>query len=300
MKVLVFGAGYSGKRIAEMRPEAVSIRGTTRGTEKFGDLRKAGIEPLLFEDRTVDDALRQALQDTTHVVVSIAPDELGDPVLEALRDTPSPMPNLEWVCYLSTVGVYGDYGGAWIDEDSPCKPVSGRARRRVEAENAWLTFGEARGVPVCVLRLSGIYGPGRNAFVNLRNGAAKRLIKPGQVFNRIHVDDIGASLWHLIAHEAGGVFNVTDDEPAPPQDVVSYAANLMSVEAPPEIPFEAAQLSPMARSFYGESKRVSNARLKSTGYVFRHPDYRIALETMWRDANWQGKEQTDVRSPIKP
>jgi nucleoside-diphosphate-sugar epimerase len=150
-----------------------------------------------------------------------------------------------------------------------------------------------------VLRLSGIYGPGRNAFVNLTNGTAKRLIKPGQVFNRIHADDIAGALWLLSANDLGGIFNVTDDLPAPPQDVVAYAAALMGVEPPPEIPFDAAQLSPMARSFYGENKRVSNAAIKAAGYRFRYPDYRSTFDAMWREGNWAGDGAKDARSPMK-
>ena len=191
------------------------------------------------------------------------------------------MPDLRWIGYLSTVGVYGDHDGAWVDEASECRPVSRRSMLRVAAEQDWLSFGRDVGLPVAVLRLSGIYGPGRNAFVNLANGTARRLVKPGQVFNRIHVADIAGALRHLAQAETGGVFNVTDDLPAPPQDVVAYAAKLMGIAPPPEIPFETAQLSPMARSFYGENKRVSNALIKEAGYSFAFPDYRSAFDRMW-------------------
>jgi nucleoside-diphosphate-sugar epimerase len=208
-------------------------------------------------------------------------------------------PRLRWIGYLSTVGVYGDHGGAWVDETSDCRPVSRRSVQRVAAEREWLTLGRQTGLPVALLRLSGIYGPGRNALVNLKNGTAKRLVKPGQVFNRIHVADIAGALWHLGSREQGGVFNVTDDLPAPPQDVVTYAAGLMNVEPSPEIPFASAQLSPMARSFYGENKRVSNAALKAAGYVFRYPDYRSAFEIMWADGSWEGDGASDARSPMK-
>lgn len=300
MKVFIFGAGYSGKRFAEMRPENTPLLGTTRSAAKFATLQESGIQPFVFDNRSIGDDLARELADTTHLIVSIAPDDAGDPVLDALRAASVAMPKLEWIGYLSTVGVYGDHGGAWVDEESACNPVSGRSRLRLAAERAWQLFGETHRVPVSILRLSGIYGPGRNAFVNLENGTAKRLIKPGQVFNRIHADDIGASLWHLIAQRTGGIFNITDDEPAPPQDVVSFAAGLMGIAPPPEIPFETAQLSPMARSFYGENKRVSNARLKVTGYAFRYPNYRAAFETMWREGNWQGAGKADSRSPIKP
>ena len=205
------------------------------------------------------------------------------------------MPALEWIGYLSTVGVYGDHGGGWVDETAECRPVSKRSVMRVSAEQDWLELGQAIGRPVAILRLSGIYGPGRNALVNLADGTARRLVKPGQVFNRIHCDDIAGALWHLIDHNLGGIFNVTDDLPAPPQDVVAYAASLMGVTPPPEIPFETAQLSPMARSFYGENKRVANAAIKAAGYNFRFPDYRVALDHMWADGNWREGERRAAR-----
>jgi nucleoside-diphosphate-sugar epimerase len=176
--------------------------------------------------------------------------------------------------------------------------VSRRSQLRVAAEQDWLAFGRERGVPVAVLRLSGIYGPGRNAFVNLEKGTARRLVKPGQVFNRIHVDDIAGALRHLAQARTAGIFNVTDDAPAPPQDVVAYAAELMGVEPPPEISFETAQLSPMARSFYGENKRVSNAGIKAQSYRFAYPDYRAALKHMWAHGEWRGDGEADAASPI--
>jgi nucleoside-diphosphate-sugar epimerase len=205
---------------------------------------------------------------------------------------------LQWIGYLSTVGVYGDHQGKWVDEAGETRPVSRRSQLRVAAEQDWLGFGNEHDVPVAVLRLSGIYGPGRNAFVNLERGTARRLVKPGQVFNRIHVDDISGALRHLAASRNAGIFNVTDDEPAPPQDVVTYAAKLMGIAPPPEIAFEAAQLSPVARSFYGENKRVSNARIKAAGYRFAFPDYRVALEHMWKAGDWRGDGEADAASPI--
>jgi nucleoside-diphosphate-sugar epimerase len=198
------------------------------------------------------------------------------------------MPNLKWAAYLSTVGVYGDHGGAWVTENASLEPVSARSVERVAAEQAWLAFGQASNVPVAVLRLSGIYGPGRNAFCNLAAGTARRLIKPNQVFNRIRVEDIAAAAVFLSGRSIGGIFNVTDHEPAPPQDIVAEAARLMGVAPPPEMPFETAELSPMARSFYGENKRVSNTRLRDLGFVFRFPDYRISLADLWSGGHWRG------------
>ncbi len=288
-RFFLFGAGYSALAFARSiagRP----VAGTTRSPARFAGLAAAGVEPLLFDGSGLADVARERLAATTHLVVSIAPSDGGDPVLGAAVETiRTAMPALRWIAYLSTVGVYGDHGGGWVDEDSECRPVSARSRQRLAAEKAWQAIGDERGLPVAVLRLSGIYGPGQNALVNLAEGTARRLVKPGQVFNRIHVDDIAGALGHLAARNLGGIFNVTDDEPAPGQDVVLFAAGLMGVPPPPEIPFETAQLSPMGRSFYEENKRVANARLKATGYVFRHPNYRTALSAMWRTGEWRGE-----------
>ncbi len=300
MTILIFGAGYSGKAFASAgRSGGGPIAGTTRSAGNFAALEAAGMTPLAFDGGVFSSDVVGVMAEATHVVMSIAPDEDGDPVLRALAGNAAGlMPRLAWVGYLSTVGVYGDHRGAWVDEASTCKPVSARSRRRLEAERHWLALGETLGVPVAVLRLSGIYGPGRNALVNLVEGTARRLIKKDQVFNRIHVADIAGALWHLAGRNLGGVFNVTDDLPAPPQDVVTYAAELMGVPPPPEIPFETAELSPMARSFYGENKRVSNALLRRCGYDLRHPDYRAAFSAMWADGDWRGGT-ADARSPIR-
>jgi nucleoside-diphosphate-sugar epimerase len=300
-RFFILGAGYSAKAFAATRSDpTIDIAGTTRSTEKFDALRRVGIEPILFDGEEFSPDLLKSLGEATHLIVSISPEEGGDPVVEMVGgDLARLTPQLRWIGYLSTVGVYGNYDGGWVDETGQCRPVSKRSQLRLEAENQWLALGEKAGVPVAVLRLSGIYGPGRNAFVNLRSGTAKRLIKPGQVFNRIHAADIAGALWHLANRDLGGVFNVTDDEPGPPQDVVSYAAGLMGVEPPPEIPFASAQLSPMARSFYGENKRVSNAALKGTGYRFRYPDYRTAFDAMWMAGEWAGEGEKDARSPMR-
>jgi len=294
-QIFILGAGYSGKAFARANRDAAVILGTTRSEEKFEALRRAGIAPLLF-DGALTGEIGEALAKTTHLVISVAPEEAGDPVLNAAREAIAGMPAVEWIGYLSTVGVYGDYGGAWVDETAACRPVSKRSVMRVEAEQAWLKLGAEIGKPVAILRLSGIYGPGRNALVNLENGTARRLVKPDQVFNRIHCDDIAGALWQLVEGNTGGIFNVTDDEPAPPQDVVAYAASLMGVEPPPEIPFDTAQLSPMARSFYGENKRVANAAIKAAGYSLRFPDYRAAFDHMWASGDWRDGE---ARSPMK-
>jgi nucleoside-diphosphate-sugar epimerase len=298
MRCFIFGAGYSGRAIAQSVIEAGGVAsGTTRSADKAEELRAHGMVPFLFDGTSPSCDLTAALAQTSHLVVSIAPGE-ADPVLAAARDIiEKRMPALRWIGYLSTVGVYGDHGGAWIAEDAECRPVSGRSRQRLAAEREWLELGARTGLPVAILRLSGIYGPGRNGLVNLDKGTARRIVKTDQVFNRIHVDDIAGAAMLLATHETGGVFNVTDDEPAPPQDVVAYAASLMGVVPPPEIAFEDADMTPMARSFYGENKRVSNARIRQAGYDFRFPNYRIALDHLWRSGEWRGGSQARKSGP---
>lgn len=287
--LMIFGAGYSGKAIARaLQGKVDQISGTTRSEDRISNLQCLAIAPFIFDGEVISEDLRAELQSVTHLLQSIAPGASGDPLLRLCDgDLKSLMPQLQWVAYLSTVGVYGDHDGAWVDEDTPCRPVSARSLERVEAENGWAQAAERAGVPLCVLRLSGIYGPGRNGFVNLEKGTARRLVKQGQVFNRIRVEDIGAATAFLIGRNANGIFNVTDDEPSPPQDVVTFAAELMGIAPPPEQPFETAELSPMARSFYGENKRVSNRKLRDLGFSFTHPDYRHSLRQLWHDEVWR-------------
>jgi nucleoside-diphosphate-sugar epimerase len=252
-------------------------------------LQGAGLTPFIYAGGAPSDDLAASLSEITHLVMSIAPDSGGDPLLDAfsggLRQS---MPKLEWIGYLSTVGVYGDHDGEWVDEQTPCKPVSRRSVARLAAEDGWTRLADEAGVPLAIIRLSGIYGPGRNALKTLSEGKARRLIKPGQVFNRIHVADIGGATALLARQRLGGIYNVTDDMPAPPQDVVSEAARIMGVEPPAEMDFETAELSPMARSFYGENKRVSNARIKASGYSFMYPDYFTGLAALFDHENWKG------------
>ncbi|MFP1630321.1 SDR family oxidoreductase [Zhengella sp. ZM62] len=288
MRLFLFGAGYSGKAIARAFADGARwIVGTTRSEDNFSDLEAAHIEPYVFTGAA--DVAMLPLEYMTHMAVTIPPDRDGCPALAAAGKLfEEHMPALSWVGYLSTVGVYGDHGGAWIDETAKCRPAADRSVRRLKAEEQWLAFGERTGIPVSIMRLPGIYGPGRNALVTVAEGKARRLIKPGQVFNRVHVDDIGRAALFLARNRAGGIFNVTDNEPAPPQDVITHACALMGVEPPPEQDFETADLSPMARSFYGENKRVSNGKLTAMGFEPAYPDYRAALDAMWADGSWRG------------
>lgn len=283
MNILILGLGYSAGFFARAAlARGWEVTGTVRSAEKAAELSREGIRTLVFGGFAVSSALAKAVAEADAVLVSVQPAEDGDPALGPLRAALMAAPNLRWIGYLSTIGVYGDQGGAWIDEATLPAPTNARTRQRVEIEEAWLQLGRDSGKPVQVFRLSGIYGPGRNAITKLRGGTANRLIKPGQVFNRIHVDDIAGVLMASLAQPRNGaIYNVTDDEPGPPQDVITFAAELTGLEPPPEIPFEQARLSPMAASFYGESKRVSNALVKREfGYAFRYPTYREALRTL--------------------
>ncbi|MFA1622313.1 SDR family oxidoreductase [Rhizobium mongolense] len=290
MHVMIFGCGYSGTAIAKaFSAGSARISGTTRSADKAELLRSQGIEAFIFDGEIISDALLGAMESVTHLVQSIAPREVGDPLINlAGGQLGKMMPALQWIGYLSTVGVYGDHQGEWVSEETVCVPVSGRSKERLEAEDAWLALGKDFGIPAAVLRLAGIYGPGRNAFVNLNRGTARRLIKKDQVFNRIRVEDIGASARYLSDRCLGGIYNVTDDLPGPPQDVIVEAAGLMGVAPPPEQPFETAELTPMARSFYGENKRVSNAKLKAAGYTFSFPNYPMSLAQLWQSGRWRG------------
>jgi nucleoside-diphosphate-sugar epimerase len=283
MNLFVLGVGYSASHfIRHYRNRLEAISGTATSIEKAQILRAEGIELFLFDGETSDRGLTEALANADTLLVSIPPDEGGDPVLRRFADSITSARRLLWIGYLSTVGVYGDRGGEWVDETTPPAPVSERSRERLAAENAWRALGIRSGKPVHVFRLAGIYGPGRNALGQLAAGTARRIVKPGQVFNRIHVEDIAAVLMASIERpKAGAIYNLADDEPAPPQDVVAYAARLAGVEPPPEIPFEKAGLGAMPSSFYAECKRVSNRLIKAElGVELRYPTYREGLQAL--------------------
>jgi nucleoside-diphosphate-sugar epimerase len=291
-KLFCFGFGYCAQALADKRRASTPptnelvIAGTRT---KSSVAPKSGITLSTFDGTAPMHDAALALAGTTHVLFSIPPDADGDPAFRWHAADLAALPHLQWLGYLSTVGVYGDTAGGLVDETTPPNPQSPRGARRLIAENQWRDFGEKTGRRVEIFRLPGIYGPGRSAIDAVRNGTARRIIKPGQIFNRIHVDDISTTLARAMAlatvHQSprSNIFNIVDDEPAPPQDVVTYAAELLGVPPPPEIPFEAAQLSPMAQSFYSESKRVSNARLKADlGVTLAYPTYREGLAAIAR------------------
>jgi nucleoside-diphosphate-sugar epimerase len=240
----------------------------------------------VFDGTAKGATLGRDLRRATHVVLSIPPGEGRDPALAWHRDDLDAAADLEWLCYYSTVGVYGDAGGGWVDEATPPAPLNARAAQRVVVEEAWRAYANARGVPLLVLRLAGIYGPGRSAFDRLRAGTAQRVVKPGQVFNRIHVEDIGRVTMLAAQRRLAGTFNLSDDEPAPPQDLVAFAADLLGVQPPPDTPFEQAALSPLARSFYFDNKRVSNRAIKDAlGIELLHPTHRHGLISIHRQGS---------------
>lgn len=274
MKTLLsIGHGYSARALARLLlPQGWTIIGTTRSADKAARLEAEGVEAMVWPGSPLP------LDRATHLLTSVAPDDDGDPVIaeagRALRDAR----DLEWVGYLSTTGVYGDTGGDWVDETSPLRPSTDRGKARVAAEHAWRSLN----LPLHIFRLAGIYGPGRGPFQKVRNGTARRIIKEGQVFSRIHVDDIAQVLAASIRRpDPGAIYNVCDDDPAPPQDVIAHAAKLLGLPPPPAVPFAEADLSPMARSFYAESKRVRNDRIKDElGVDLMYPTYRKGLAAL--------------------
>lgn len=282
MNVFFFGMGYSAMATARalhrLGDPQIGIAGTTRTRESAEAEAESPYRLHVFDGEVPGTTLGPDLRQATHVILSIPPDERGDPALLLHRADLDAAAGLEWIGYLSTVGVYGDFGGAWIDEDAPTRPINPRSQQRVAVEQAWRDYARGRGVPLFVERLAGIYGPGRSAFDKLRDGTARRIVKPGQVFNRIHVDDIGRMTALAALRRLDGTFNLADNEPAPPQDLVSHAAQLLGVAAPPDLPFEAAEMTPMARSFYADNKRVSNARIRAAlGTDLLYPSYREGL-----------------------
>lgn len=271
--LLTLGHGYSASAVAaRLIPQGWTVIGTCRDADRANAMRAAGVQPLAWPGD-----LGPALASASHILISAAPDAAGDPFLRAAGDALNAA-NPAWVGYFSTTAVYGDHQGAWVDEDTPVTPQSDRARHRVLAEQQWL----ATPLPVHIFRLAGIYGPGRGPFVKVREGSARRVIKPGQVFSRIHVDDIAETVLASIARpNPGRIYNVCDNDPAPPEDVLSHAAALLGLPEPPAIPYDQADMTPMARSFYGESKRVSNARILTELQVkLNHPTYREGLASL--------------------
>jgi nucleoside-diphosphate-sugar epimerase len=290
--LLCFGFGYCAEHFtAEFGGKFDRVMGTVRSAERAAVLNAyqlAGMRALSFDGVHAGPELKNITAQAEHVLVSIPPGETGDPVLAACSEALAAGRNLRSVVYLSTIGVYGDKGGGWVDEETPPEPASDRSRWRVAAEQAWQRFGARHGVAIAVLRLAGIYGPGQNALVALARGKARRIAKPGQVFNRIHVSDIAQAIDAAFAHRSDGVFNLADDEPGPAADPILFAAELLGREPPAEIPIDqaAASMSPMGLSFWQECRRVRNGKLKrELGVTLRYPTYREGLKALFAEIN---------------
>lgn len=284
MHLFCFGLGFSARTLAAR----LAARGWTISATSRSEAGANGITGLGYRSFVFDGAAPlpvSALDTVSHVVISAPPDAGGDPVLHQHRaDFAARSRQFTWIAYLSTTGVYGDHGGAWVTEDTPLTPNTERGERRRLAESQWLELWQAHGLPVHLFRLAGIYGPGRNQLLSVLDGTAKRIIKPDQVFSRIHVEDIATVLEASMARpHPGRAYNVCDDEACPPQDVVEYAAQVLGCPIPPDVSFDTAMLSPMARSFYADSKRVSNVRIKSElGVRLAYPTFREGLAALAR------------------
>lgn len=269
--LLSIGHGFTAREFGKhVQTKGWRVIGTTRSRDRASDLAEIGVEPLVWPGADLSDAIASA----THILISAAPGEDGDAFLNAYRDQLM-VSDVQWIGYLSTTGVYGDHDGAWVDESTPVDPLTKRGQIRFKAENAWLETG----LPVHVFRLAGIYGPGRGPFEKIRKGTARLIIKEGQVFGRVHIEDIAQTLYASTQKpNPGAIYNVSDDEPAPPQDIISHAADLLGVPHPPRVAFEDADLGPMARSFYSECKRVKNDRIKEElGVELKYKGFKEAL-----------------------
>lgn len=287
MKLFVFGLGYTADCIAsDQVARGAEVTATVRSAAKAKSLSRTGVTVRVFSQNHRDPDIIVDIENSEALLVSIPPSP-SDPVLDAYAGVIASAPRLRWAGYLSTIGVYGDHQGRWVDERTPATPTSGRSLDRLEAERRWLSLGEASQKPVHIFRLAGIYGPGRNQLVQLAEGAARRIVKPNQVFNRVHVQDIARAVNASMKQpRAGAIYNVTDNEPAPPQDVVLFAASLLGQAPPPETPIENAALTPMASSFYQENKRVSNDLLRhELGIELQHPTYREGLTSLFKDGD---------------
>ncbi len=278
--LLSFGHGYSAQALGQhLIPLGWQITGTSRDPENLPAISAQGATAIHWPGGDISGALAGA----THLLISVAPNAEGDPVLNALRDQITAIaPQLKWVGYLSTIGVYGNHDGAWVDEDTPLAPATKRGKLRVRAEAEWQALAADTNLPLHIFRLAGIYGPGRGPFAKVRKGTARRIVKPNQLFSRIHVEDIATVLAASITQpNPGRIYNVCDDNPAPPQDVIAYAAELLGLPMPPTEDFTTAEMTDMARSFYAESKSVSNARIKSElGVALKYPTYPVGLQAL--------------------
>jgi nucleoside-diphosphate-sugar epimerase len=291
MNLFAFGLGYCARHfIARSGSSFDTIAGTVRAPARAEELASENIETFVFGHDDENAAVAERVAAADVILVSVPPGISADPVLARFGHRIANLRREQTIVYLSTIGVYGDARGEWVDEKTIPAPVTERSLARLQIEKSWAAIGTESDKKVFILRLAGIYGPSRNVLLNLKEGTAKRVVKRGQVFNRIHVEDIAQAIDAALAYKGrGGVFNVSDDAPAPPQDVITYAAMLMGIEPPPEQDVETADLSPMTRSFYAENRRVSNRKLKDElGVKLAFPTYRVGLEALWEAGEGRG------------
>ncbi len=286
MSAFFFGMGYSSQASARAIHDIVDtdmeIFGTTRSRPRAGELVRAGFRSHAFDGTGPGVMLAADLVRAEKLIISIPPKDGSDLVLAHHLADLDRAENLNWLCYFSTVGVYGNAEGAWIDESAPCNAQNERSKQRIKVENLWREYAQKRNLPLAILRIAGIYGPGRSSLDKLRAKKAHRIVKKGQVFNRIHVNDIGRICALAMRANLSGTFNLSDDEPAPPQDVIAFSAELAGIKPPEEVMFETADLSEMARSFYNDNKRVSNAAIKkSLGIELLYPTYREGIKAIF-------------------
>lgn len=288
MYLMIFGTGYTGSFIAnETLKIGIHTSGTTRSTSNLQSLHDKGISAFIFKNKKISIELQNKLRSITHIIQCIKPDGEGDPVINSMNgELHKFFPNLKWIGYISTTGVYGNREGQWVTENTPLNPISCSATRRFDAENKWLSIAKQLNIKLAILRLSGIYGPKRNTFINIKKKTAIRIIKKEQVFNRIRVEDIAKCIVFLINNNIDGVFNISDDEPSTPQEVIMAAASIMNVEPPLERDFEIANISHTTRSFYADNKRISNKKIKSLGFQLLYPNYRMSLLQLWDNNNY--------------
>jgi dTDP-D-glucose 4,6-dehydratase len=283
-QLFCFGLGFSSQALAKrLLPQGWGVSGTVRGEQEDSCAKNISVFP--FDGSRSTTEISEAISRATHLLITIPPQPLGDVVLENFAEEISRARQLQWIGYISSTGVYGDTQGKWVDESSPLLASTNSNRQRIEVESAWLRIGKDYGLRVMVFRCVGIYGPGRNLLVSVRQGRARRIDKPGLVFSRIHSEDLAQTLEASMKKpQPGEIYNVSDDCPSPPVEAVEYACSLLGVEPPPLVPFEEAGLSPTARGFYITNKRVSNKKIKQElGVTLRYPDYRSGLNELLKD-----------------
>ena len=283
-KLFCFGLGFSSQALAKrLLPQGWEVSGTVRGEQDDSSAKNISVCP--FDGSHSTTKISEAISCATHLLITIPPQPSGDVVLKNFAEEISRARNLQWIGYISSTGVYGDTQGEWVDESSPLLASTDRNRQRIEVESAWLKIGKDHGLPIMIFRCVGIYGPGRNLLLSVRQGRARRIDKPGLVFSRIHSEDLAQTLEASMKKpQPGEIYNVSDDYPSPPAEAVEYACSLLGVEPPPLIPYEEADLSPTARGFYITNKRISNKKIKQElGVALRYPDYKSGLNELLKD-----------------